>query len=101
MVSEFTEPTHEETLMRINLSGWMRQLWTLHEAVRSRQIYFQFANGLVGRGDLVTSSLQDRMEVERNNPPYFKVIVKQAISILSNISTLRSEDDGHARMSRL
>ena len=41
------------------------------------------------------------METQRNSPPFFKVIGKQAISILSKVSALRSEDDGHARMSRL
>ena len=79
----------------------MRWLWTLHEAVRSSQICFQFSNGFVGHEDSVARCIQDKIETRRNSPPFFKVSGKQAISILSKILTLRTEDDGHARMSRL
>lgn len=38
-----------------------RRLWTLHEAVRSSQIYSQFTYGFVGHEDLVARWLQDKM----------------------------------------
>jgi hypothetical protein len=92
--SRYCFETWEETLIRINLSGWMRRLWTLHEAVQSKRMSFQFANGAVDLEDLT----------KRISPPVpgmFNVVGQKAVSALEEAFTLCKERDGHVRMARL
>lgn len=90
-----------ETLMRINLSGWMRRLWTLHESVKSRRISYQFSDGPVSESVLVEQA-RNIMEYRRSETAMFSMVVqKQAISLLNHISTLRDENDGYVRIARL
>jgi hypothetical protein len=90
-----------ETLMRINLSGWMRRLWTLHESARSRQIYDQFSDGAVSESALV-QQCHDIVRCDaHDNVTFPRVVHKQAISLISHISSLRDEEDGYVRIARL
>ncbi|MCJ1323578.1 hypothetical protein MMC10_000239 [Thelotrema lepadinum] len=36
--------THNECIMRIGRSRWMRRLWTLQEGILAKNLYFRFAN---------------------------------------------------------
>lgn len=87
--------------MRINLSGWMRRLWTLHESVRSRRIYYQFSDGAVSESELVQQA-SDTMRCGVSETAMFsRVVQKQAMSLLDHISTLRDEENGYVRIARL
>lgn len=92
--SRYCFESWEEALIRINLSGWMRRLWTLHEAVRSKRMSFQFANGAVDLEDL-TRRISSPMS------GMFNVVGQRAVSALEETSTLCKEQDGHVRMARL
>ncbi|KFY90294.1 hypothetical protein V498_06060 [Pseudogymnoascus sp. VKM F-4517 (FW-2822)] len=101
VASRWRNRSTEETLMRINLSGWMRRLWTLHESVRSRRIYYQFSDGAVSESELVQQAC-DTMRCSVSETAMFsRVVQKQAMSLLDHISTLRDEENGYVRIARL
>lgn len=37
----------DEAFMRVNISGWMRRLWTLQESVLGRRLHVKFQDGIV------------------------------------------------------
>jgi hypothetical protein len=37
----------DEAFMRVNISGWMRRLWTLQESVLGRRLHVKFRDGIV------------------------------------------------------
>ncbi|KAI0746901.1 hypothetical protein C8Q80DRAFT_1066456, partial [Daedaleopsis nitida] len=50
----------EEVLLRIATSGWMQRIWTLQEGLLAREMYFEFADGLIraeALKDLPTSAV--------------------------------------------
>jgi hypothetical protein len=82
--------TRVEAFMQISLSGWMRRLWTFQEAVVSRELEFQFADGLVNLRRLF-------LTVRNNRHP----IIHQAFSNLMVLLSLRYQIDGGLLMIHL
>lgn len=56
--------SQEELMSRVFLCSWMRRLWTLEEAILSRdRLEFQFLDGVVGMGELMkTEWISSRLD---------------------------------------
>jgi hypothetical protein len=48
----------KENLLRIQLSSWMRRLWTLQEAILSSKVFFQFSDNAVLLDDIAPSFME-------------------------------------------
>ncbi|KAK4447247.1 hypothetical protein QBC34DRAFT_450366 [Podospora aff. communis PSN243] len=102
LASQISGSTHEETLMRINLSGWMRRLWTLHEQVRSNEIHFQFADGTYAANRFLEHFDNEARACQgHENLAFRNVVAARAIGIFRHVSCLKLEVDGPTRMARL
>ena len=69
---EYSPVCYEEAFLRLNISRWMRRLWTLHEGVLTRDLYFQFAKGAVSANDLIDQELDDPLDKDRNSQRFCK-----------------------------
>jgi hypothetical protein len=83
-----------EILMRIELSGWMRRLWTLHEQAAATDLWFQFADGAVSQNDLLA-----RASAENHQ---FDVVTRQTASLVAIGSRLRdAQEAAYITLARL
>lgn len=91
----------EAKLMLINLSGWMRRLWTLHEHMRARILHFQFADGTCSDQELLEQHAKNVALQRKLQIPSHNVLASRAISLLSNASALKTETNELMRMTRM
>lgn len=91
----------EARLMMINLSGWMRRLWTLHEHLRAKILHFQFADGTCSDQELL-GQYTDQLHIHREQQvPWHNAVASRAIALLFNASALKTETNGLMRMTRM
>lgn len=83
----------EAKLMLINLSGWMRRLWTLHEHIRAKILHFQFADGTCSDQELLEQHAKNVSSQHKMNMPSRDIVASSAISLLSNASALKTESN--------
>lgn len=91
----------EAKLMMINLSGWMRRLWTLHEHLRARILHFQFADGTCSDQELLEQYTKDVATQRAQQIPYHNAVASRAIALLFNASALKTETNGLIKMTRM
>ena len=101
LASPLAVSNYQEKLMRINLSGWMRRVWTLHETVRAQQIHFQFADGYCTDLELIDQYKADLDTHKALQIPFYNVVASRAVSLLQNTAALRHESAGATRMARV
>jgi hypothetical protein len=93
--------TLEARLMLINLSGWMRRLWTLHEHMRARILHFQFADGTCSDQELLEQHAKNVARQRKQQIPSHNAVASRAVALLSNASALKTETNGLIRMTRM
>ena len=91
----------ETKLMLINLSGWMRRLWTLHEHMRARVLHFQFADGTCSDQELLRQYAESVDKQRGQQIPSHNAVASRAIALLFNASALKTETNGLMRMTRM
>lgn len=101
MACELRCLTLEAKLMLINLSGWMRRLWTLHEHIRARILHFQFADGTCSDQELLEQHTRNASLQHKMHMPSHNIVASRAISLLSNASALKTESNELMRMTRM
>ena len=92
--------SEEEKLMKIFLSSWMRRLWTLHEATRSKALVFQFFDGVYS----VFEAIQRRLRIIKGNR--HQVVFAhphslQTVSAFYSILLFRNKTDEASRLAGL
>lgn len=91
-----------EIIMSINLSGWMRRLWTLHESIRALAIHFQFKDGTISRELVLNhgSSIIKSMHIAGMTANYRRVLFRATCNLFST-ARINAEPDGAVRLACL
>ncbi|KAG8161579.1 hypothetical protein KVR01_008566 [Diaporthe batatas] len=91
-----------EVVMDINLSGWMRRLWTLHESVRAPKIHFQFQDGTISREAMLNHARSVITSGPRSvtTPNYRKAFIS-ATSNLFTTMRINEESNGAVRLAHM
>lgn len=101
LASSLLASTYEEALIRVHLSGWMRRLWTLHEQVRSENIFYIFSDGKFGQKEMLDTFQKATSSQTQTGLPFGNAVSAKAISLFQHTSSMKAEADGAARMAQL
>jgi hypothetical protein len=94
----------EARLMLINLSGWMRRLWTLQEHMRARILLFRFADKTRSDQELLEQQLRHARNVARHGKeqiPSHNAVASCAVALVSHASTRKTETNELVKMTRM
>lgn len=94
----------QENILRIATSGWVRRVWTLQEGILARKIYFEFADALVGEGELdfeglLTPGLEQEFlpllsyRMRRRRAPSYQFTYDDIMTLLQSRTTTKEEDE--------
>lgn len=86
-------------VMSLNLSSWMRRLWTLHECVRAHNVHFQFHDGTVDLESLLNHARGLMCSLNANI--HLRFVTNQIASVLVCMANVKSDANGARRMVHL